>query len=169
MNAKSFCEHLVAVLTTAGAEQRLALLAGELAVYFKVQPHEVGLFRFEGEARTASFVWPPHRLGQEVRIPVHLFTGSLVSATARQRRGSINNAFAATPHLHVFEQGLAERDHCIPLQKVMTAPGLEGERLRWIVQVSRKGATPAEAGPDFTAVQLEELEVIAQFLVELPL
>lgn len=99
-----------------------------------------------------------------MKIPVKLFTTSMVSATARDRRGSIDNAFAATPHLHMFEQTLTEREHRLPLQKVMTAPGGQEDQLLWIGQISRKGETREEAGPDFTDAQLRELEVLADCL-----
>lgn len=168
MHTDTFCRHLAAVLATAAAEHRLEALAGELAGFFKVQSHEIGLFKLDKTGRSALFVWPPHRLAQEVRIPIKSFAASLVSATARTCRGSINNTFAATSHLHMFEHALVEREHCIPMQKVMTAPGADGEQLRWIVQISRKGRTLAEAGPDFTDEQLQELEVITRFIATLP-
>ncbi|TLM63139.1 MAG: hypothetical protein FDZ69_12420 [Deltaproteobacteria bacterium] len=152
------------LVAAAPPEQQLEQVAGILAAHFRVSPHEVGLFRFDAAGRTATFLWPPQDLGSAVKIPVKLFTTSLVSTTARDQRGSIDNAFADTPHLHMFEQALTEREHRLPLQKVMTAPGMTEEKLLWIVQISRKGRTRAEAGADFTPAQLRELEVLADCL-----
>jgi hypothetical protein len=146
------------------AEQCLEQVARILAAHFEVSAHEVGLFKFDAAGRTATFLWPPQSLGSTVKIPVKLFTTAQVSTTARDRRGSIDNAFADTPHLHMFEQALTEHEHRLPLQKVMTAPGLKDDRLIWIVQISRKGQTRAEAGPDFTDEQLRQLEVLADCL-----
>ena len=69
----------------------------------------------------------------------------------------------------MFELSLAEKEHCIPLQKVMSAPCVDGDVLRWIIQVSRKGHTAEEAGADFTAQDLARLEQIAATVATLPL
>jgi hypothetical protein len=164
MNLETTYRQLSELVAGAAAEQRLESVAAILAEHFKVSPHEVGLFKFDASGRTATFLWPPQDLGSTVKIPVKLFTTSLVSATARDKHGSIDNTFAATPHLHMFEQALTEREHRLPLQKIMTAPGMKEDQLLWIVQISRKGASREEAGPDFTDEQLRQLEVLADCL-----
>jgi len=169
MTTDTFCRKLTELVTASVTEQRLEIVAHELAAHFAVKPHEVGLFKFDSAGRTAAFVWPPQQLANTLKIPVKLFNTALVSTTAQQLRGSIDNAFAQTPHLHMFEQALTEREHRLPLQKVMTAPGLKEDRLQWIIQISRKGHTRDEAGPDFTAEELNRLETVAGCLATLPL
>lgn len=164
MSLETVYRRLSELVAGAPPEQQLEAVAAILAEHFMVSSHEVGLFKFDAAGRTATFLWPPQDLGSAVKIPVKLFTTSLVSATARDKRGSIDNAFAATPHLHMFEQALTEREHRLPLQKVMTAPGVKEDQLLWIVQISRKGETREAAGPDFTDEQLRQLEVLADCL-----
>lgn len=164
MSMQTVYRQLSEIVAATPPEQCLEQVAGIIAAHFKVSPHEVGLFKFDAAGRTATFLWPPQALGSAVKIPVKLFTTAQVSTTAREKRGSIDNAFADTPHLHMFEQALTEREHRLPLQKVMTAPGLKDDKLLWIVQVSRKGQTREEAGPDFTIEQLRHLEVLADCL-----
>lgn len=164
MNLETVYRQLSEIVATAPPEQCLEQIAGVFAAHFAVSPHEVGLFKFDAAGRTATFLWPPQNLGSTVKIPVKLFTTSLVSTTARERNGSIDNSFAETPHLHMFEQALTEREHRQPLQKVMTAPGIKDDKLLWIVQISRKGQTREAAGPDFTTEQLRQLEVLADCL-----
>jgi len=167
MNVETFCRHLEHAVVAAWPEQRLETLANELALFFRVDPHEVGLFRLETDGRLAVFVWPPHRLDTAIKIPVSSFTSSLISATARERKGTIDNTFASTKHLHMFEHALSDKEHCVPLQKVMTAPAVKNDKLAWIIQVSRKARTLDEAGPDFTSLELAHLERIAGTLPEL--
>lgn len=167
MNVETFCRHLEHAVAAAWPEQRLETLAGELALFFRVDPHEVGLFKLETDGRMAVFVWPPHRMDTAIKIPVSSFTTSLISATARQRQGSIDNAFASTRHLHMFEHALTDKEHCVPLQKVMTAPAVKNDKLVWIVQISRKAKSLSEADPDFTNLELKQLEQIAQTLPDL--
>lgn len=165
---EEYCRKLDEAINHPEPGRRLELAARVLADCFAVRDHEVGLFQLDDPGRTATFLWPPQHLGSTLKIPIKLFTTSLVSATAQKLHGSIDNAFASTPHLHMFEQTLTEQEHRLPLQKIMTAPGVKDGRLRWIVQISRKGRTLEEAGPDFTSDQLRRLEALAGCLANLP-
>lgn len=167
MDREEVCRQLSAAVAADDPARQLELAAGVFAAHFAVQLHEVGLFRFDATGRTATFLWPPQDLGSAVKIPVKLFTTSQVSITARELQGSVDNAFASTPHLHMFEQALTEHEHRLPLQKVMTAPGLKDGKLQWVVQISRKGRTREDAGPDFTAADLQRLEILADCLANL--
>lgn len=166
MTIDLFCRHLARLLLPLDPTARVAATAHELAGFFQVEPHEVGIFVVDSQQRTANFAWPPHT-GRAINLPLKSFTTSLVSATARERRGLIDNAFATTPHLHMFEHGLVEREQRQTIQKVMSVPVSHNQALRWIVQVGRKGNTAAEAGPDFTAENLQQLERIAEAIAPL--
>jgi len=161
MTVENFCLHFSRVLSSIGSELRLELAAREIAAFFAVEPHEVGLFQVDSSGRTATFRWPPHS-GNAIHIPLKTFISSLVSETAKERRGLVDNHFVKTPHLHMFEHGLTERDQRLPVQRIMSVPVADADgTLRWILQLSRKGQTQEESGPAFTEQDLQALERVA--------
>jgi hypothetical protein len=161
MTIDSFCRRFAASLAKASEEDFAAAAAGEIAGFFGTEPHEVGLFQIDSSGRFAIFRWPPQRLDSLITIPIKSFASSLISATARDRRATVDNAFAGTRHLFIYEQALAEKEQRLTVQKIMSAPVVAGGQLAWIIQVTRKGLTAEEAGPDFTATDLEHLERIS--------
>jgi len=48
----------------------------------------------------------------------------------------------------------------------MSAPILLDRKIVGVIQVSRKGKTASDAGPDFTHPQLRELKAVADTLAE---
>jgi hypothetical protein len=69
------------------------------------------------------------------------------------------------PHASVFEGvPVAEALRADPIQKIMSSPILQGNKSLGVVQVSRKGKSPTDAGPDFTALQMRNLKSIADAL-----
>jgi hypothetical protein len=55
------------------------------------------------------------------------------------------------------------------IQKLMSAPVLDPQRkVLGVVQVCRKGFDPNTAGPDFTLDDLQQLELAAKVLSNLP-
>jgi GAF domain-containing protein len=130
---------------------------------FAVQPHEVAILSLAPDERFLRFL-VPENLRAVGRIPVST-TNSLAARTARDSRAEIINHFSVVPHASVFEAvPLAEEQRGDAIQKIMSAPiVLNGETIG-VVQVSRKGKTAAEAGPDFTHPQLRDLKAIADAL-----
>jgi len=146
----------------------------ELAKLFSVRHTEVGVLRLEGEF--LRFLYPVE-LQEAGRIPI---SGSGVAAkTARTRKSELHNNFAHVPHRTVFELiKLKDKDADLKnkdaqpepspdtppkIQKLMSAPIIgERKRVLGVVQVSRKGPHPAAAGPDFTTIELEDLERTAR-------
>src|SRR5437763_1404091 len=72
-------------------------------------------------------------------------------------RAEIDNNFSAARHAVVFENIKLSGETTEPIQKVISAPILFDSRVVGVIQVSRKGLTPAAAGPDFTAEHLGNL------------
>ena len=164
-----FCRNLQVKISAAVPETRLNILADEIALFFDVVGHDVGIFKLDRGSHNALFAWPPNRTNQEIKVPLNFYKSSFVSTTAKNGHGSIDNNFSSSPHLHVFEHILTDKEQCIPIQKVMTAPGRNEGKICWIIQVTRKGKTLADSGPDFTSEQLKALEIISQFVVGLPM
>lgn len=76
---------------------------------------------------------------------------ALAARTARDNRPEINNDFAAVRHATVFEGVKAAATSGESIQKILSAPILNDGKLVGVIQISRKGDTPASVGPDFTS------------------
>jgi len=128
---------------------------------YAVQHHEVAIFVLSDDARFLKFV-VPEKLQTVGQIPL-TSTNSLAARTAREKRPEIINHFSVVPHASVFEAvPLTEEQRGEPIQKIMSAPMLFEKKIMGVIQISRKGSTSAEAGPDFTPPELRELRTIAE-------
>lgn len=161
MNIESFCRQLAVGLSSVPQEKRAEMTACEIALFFEVQEHEIGLFQINPISHMAV-LRAPLSIGNPATIPIQSIASSQLVSTVREQRGSIDNNFSRTPHLHMVERTLAEREQRVPVQKIMSAPiAAEGE-VRWVIQVTRKGKTRDEAGADFTEGDLRHLENMAK-------
>jgi GAF domain-containing protein len=130
---------------------------------YSVEPHEVAILGLTVDERSLRFLAPVN-LREVGQIP--LSSGSALAArTVRERRGEIVNHFYVVPHASVFEGvPIAEQQRSEPIQKIMSAPIMLGNKVIGVLQVSRKGRTAADAGPDFTYPQLRDLKTISDAL-----
>ncbi len=164
MKIDEFCAKLDGRLAGhASAEECLEAAVNALCQAFGVKSHEVAIFAFAPVQESFSFLWPVSlRSSGAVPISAHK---SLVAQTARDRRGSLNNAFAATPHASFFER-FRHKDagHTHPIQKIMSIPVEKDGAVQWVIQLSRKGEDAAAAGQDFTANELAALERIGKVI-----
>lgn len=130
---------------------------------FGVQPHEVAILSLTPDERSLRFL-APDNLRIVGQIPLSS-TNSLAARTVREKRPELINHFTVVPHASVFEAvPIADEMRGDPIQKIMSSPIMSGNQVLGVVQVSRKGKTLAEAGPDFTHPQLRELKTIADTL-----
>ena len=62
------------------------------------------------------------------------------------------------------------RDRPVPIQKMITVPILNADEAIGVAQISRKGESPAEAGPDFSGADVRKAEdffrQVAPYLVK---
>ena len=134
-----------------------------ISKHFAVKFHEVAILGLTPDERSLRFLAPENlcAIGQ-----VPLSSGrSLAARTLREKRAELINHFAVVPHASVFEAvPIAEDQPGEAIQKIMSAPIVFGARAIGVLQVSRKGKTIADAGPDFTHSQLRELKTIADAL-----
>lgn len=134
----------------------------ELATIFDVKPHEVALLRVDSHA--LRFVYPA-QLQSAGFIP--LSSSAVAARTAVGKIPELFNQFAAVPHHTFFETVKLTEEQLTAaqqtIQKLMSAPILdERNETLGVVQVCRKGITPAAAGADFTVEELELLERAAR-------
>lgn len=135
-------------------------LCAELADIFRVRRDEVALLRLQG--RMLQFIFPAE-LRAAGAIP--LSSSAVAARTATSRKAEVFNSFVRVKHSSVFEMVKLGNEEAAPnpevrvIQKLMTAPVLgKNGAVVGVVQISRKGATLAAAGPDFSAEDLELLE-----------
>lgn len=132
-----------------------------IAKNFGVQSHEVAILGLTPDERSLHFL-APDNLRPIGEIPLSSIT-SLAVRTIRERRPEAINHFSVVPHATVFEGvPIAEDRRGEQIQKIMSAPILLDNRVVGVLQVSRKAAGAAEAGPDFTQAQLRELVIICE-------
>jgi GAF domain-containing protein len=142
----------------------MARAASLIAKNFAVQPHEVAILGLATDERFLLFV-VPEALREVGTIPLSSTT-SLAARTVREQRAEIANNFSSTPHAFVFE-GVPLPPELLrgdPIQKIMSVPIVLDGKAIGVIQVSRKGTTPAEAGPDFAHQELRELKIVADAL-----
>jgi hypothetical protein len=130
----------------------------ELGKLFSVDIDEVAVLELAVSGKALQFVIPA-KLKAVGQIPLSSTT-ALAARTARERRSDIVNNFANSRHASVFEGVPLGRSQNEVIHKIMSAPIVQGDKVIGVAQISRKGATPAEAGPDFTPRDLNELQAI---------
>jgi len=143
-----------------------AWFAVQVGKSFRVQADEVAILEVVDKGRLLKFLIPEklHAVGT---IP--LTTNSALAArTAREKRSELNNSFTSARHATVFEGvPLSPRSGEL-IHKIMSAPILADGKVVGVVQISRKGQSPMDAGPDFSQQDLRELislnDVLARFI-----
>jgi len=133
----------------------LAKVGLTLAKLFGVELDEVAILKFEAKYKSLKFVIPA-QLSLVGSIPL-TSTTALAAKTARERRPDLLNNFSSARHANVFEAVPLGRDPGELIQKIMSAPILDGTRVQGVVQISRKARTLALAGADFTQKDLRTL------------
>jgi len=150
-------------LTSANAEK----IGLELAKAFNVRSDEVGILRLNGGDLVFSY---PAKLQTVGRIPLNT-KNSVAVRTVKTRRPEIMNHFANVKHTTIFEavqlsdqriqSGESENSRSYIIQKLMSAPVVNGSDVKGVIQISRKGSTLQAAGADFTQADLQRLVACA--------
>lgn len=141
-------------------KERVELIVALLCTAFGAGKDEVALFSFDKSREVLVFIWPKS-LNTIGSIPLNAHR-CLVSKTAVEQKGGLDNRFSSTPHLHMFEHFLSEKDKRIPIQKIMSAPILSGGILKGVVQIARKGQDRESSGADFNNSDLEFLSATTE-------
>ena len=126
-----------------------------LAKLFGVDKDEVAILKFIPKYKSLKFVIP-EKLSLVGTIPL-TSTTALAARTARERKPELVNNFSTARHANVFEAVPLGRDPNELIQKIMSAPILDGMRVHGVVQISRKAKSLAQAGADFTPSELRAL------------
>ena len=124
---------------------------------FACKQDEVAIMLLSVDSRHLRFI-APRRFADLGSIPVTKRDSIAVGVLAR-KSGEANNNVPNVKHVSFFES-IKLRDRPAPIQKMVTVPILVSGKAIGVAQVSRKGETPREAGPDFTASDLQRAQQI---------
>jgi len=124
---------------------------------FACKQDEVAILLLSTDARHLRFI-APRRFADLGSIPLTKRDSIAVGVLSR-RAGEVINNVPMVKHVAFFES-IKLRDKPAPIQKMVTTPiFLRGQPIG-VAQVSRKGDTAREAGPDFTAADLQHAQQI---------
>jgi hypothetical protein len=156
---------LVSALESKGAapdSDDLDKVGRALAKLFSVETDEIAILKVVPKFKALKFVIP-EKLSPVGTIPL-TSTTALAARTARERKPELVNNFSTARHANVFEAVPLGRDPSELIQKIMSAPILDGTRVQGVVQVSRKARSLAQAGADFTQKELRTLVSLSSAL-----
>jgi transcriptional regulator with GAF, ATPase, and Fis domain len=142
--------------------ENLQTLAGKLAALFHVDSDEVAILALISSGKVLQFL-VPEKLKAIGFIPL-TSTSALAAKTARERRAEVQNNFSTSRHASVFEAVPLGRRGDENIHKIMSVPILADTKAVGVVQISRKGRTAKDAGPDFNSDELRKLQAVANTL-----
>jgi hypothetical protein len=135
--------------------EALNIFSTTLGSLFGVKADEVAVLRLAKQEKCLHFILPTQLRGIGT-IPLSS-SSALAARTARERKPEVLNAFAGARHASVFEGVPMGRRADEAIQKIMSAPVMSGSEVLGVVQISRKGRSQKEAGPDFSRGNLKAL------------
>jgi hypothetical protein len=145
----------------------LESVSGAIAKLLGVRSDEVAIMELHLASKALKFVLP-QKLRAVGSIPL-TSSAALAARTVRERRSDVINNFAQSRHASVFEGVPLGRGQGVCIQKLMSMPILQEGKVLGVVQISRKGESQQDCGPDFKAIDLKALqglaEVLARFLL----
>ncbi|MGH9744059.1 MAG: GAF domain-containing protein [Candidatus Acidiferrum sp.] len=157
--------HAVESDATASSQISLSSIAERIAKNLGVRPDEIALMGVSNRWRHLYFLVPAS-LKQVGFIPLSS-TSAIAARTARESRPDIVNNLASVRHATVFEGVKIAGETSELIQKMISAPILSGDKVVGVIQVSRKGASVKEAGPDFSSDDLGKVLALCKPLGKL--
>jgi len=126
---------------------------------FGAKSDEVAILILSSDERHLRFL-APRKFAELGTIPVTKRDSIAVNILAKKAGEAMNNV-PMVKHVAFFES-VKLRDRAVPIQKMITVPILFEGNAIGVAQISRKGESPAEAGPDFTAADVRKAQELFQ-------
>jgi hypothetical protein len=134
---------------------------------FSCKPDEVAILVLTSDGKHLRFI-APRKFTDLGTIPITK-RDSIAVTVLGKRSGEVMNNVPMVKHVSFFES-VKLRDRVVPIQKMITVPILFRGQALGVAQISRKGETPGEAGPDFTTTDVRRaqdiFEGVAPYLAE---
>jgi len=122
---------------------------------FACKTDEVAILILTTDGKHLRFV-APRRFTDLGTIPITK-RDSIAVATLGKKTGEAMNNVPMVKHVAFFES-VKLRDRVVPIQKMITVPILNRGTVIGVAQVSRKGETPGDAGPDFSSADVKKAQ-----------
>ena len=161
-------ERLASAITTQkSGEQQLSLptVAERISKVLGVKPDEVAILAVSEKWKHLHFL-VPQALKNVGFIPLSS-PSALAARTARENRTEVDNKFHETRHASVFEGVKSESLTAEAIQKIVSAPITVENRIVGVLQISRKSASFASAGPDFSSDDVTKITSLCRPLGKL--
>jgi hypothetical protein len=123
---------------------------------FGAKPDEVAILMTTADGRHLRFV-APRKFADLGTIPITKRDSIAVNVFAKKLGEAMNNV-PMVKHVAFFESVKIRDRPVSPIQKMITVPIVSDGDVVGVAQISRKGETPAEAGPDFTPGDLQKAQ-----------
>lgn len=139
-----------------GLEAGCEALAQAIADAIQVRPDEVAILLLTSSRETLKFVWPRALYESRSAFPAshkYAFASGILSTM----KGKVDNKLSESKHLKFFENVKGLETSGMPIQKMLALPLVAGPTPIGVVEVSRKGKSAAEAGPNFTPQDAQTL------------
>lgn len=134
---------------------------------FGCKQEEVAILLLSADGKHLRFI-APRRFSELGTIPTSKRDSIAVGVLAK-RTGEVINNVPMVKHVSFFES-IKLRDKPSPIQKMVTTPLVVRGQPVGVAEISRKGETVRDAGPDFTPADLKKareiFDGIAPFLAE---
>ena len=124
---------------------------------FGAKADEVALLFLTSDGKHLRFA-APRKFIDLGTIPITKRDSIAVTIFGRKAGEAINNV-PMVKHVSFFES-VKLRDRAVPIQKMITVPILHEGRAVGVAQVSRKGESASEAGPDFSPADVQKAQDI---------
>jgi hypothetical protein len=124
---------------------------------FGAKSDEVAILFLTSDRKHLRFA-APRKFSDLGTIPITKRDSIAVNIFGRKTGEAMNNV-PMVKHVAFFES-VKIRDRAVPIQKMITVPILNHGEAVGVAQVSRKGETAAEAGPDFTPADANKAQEI---------
>jgi len=146
-----------------GAEQRgavLEALASTVSKALNLRPDEVAILMLSRDRTLLEFVYPSELAEGSNKFP--LSVPSLAGRVVQTGRSVLVNAAREVPHLVFYERIRIKEERPRLIQKLL-AVGVRGSdgKVQAVIEVSRRGDSLTEAGPDFRPEDQQRLERLA--------
>lgn len=122
----------------------------------------VAILLLKDAGKVFRFAYPLELFkGQSNVFPVS--RNNIAGQVILSERGNVENNLSRVPHFGVYEKAKIKGKTPKPIQKMVTAPLiLPDKNMLGVIQISKRGETPQEAGPDFAPADLGKLNQVCQ-------
>lgn len=143
-------------------EEVLGAVGSTLSKAFSLRPDELAILVLNRERTMLRFVYPLE-LAEGGRNTFPLTMSSLAGRVIQTGRTVLMNAVRDVPHLGIYERIRIRETTPREIQKllVVAVQGPDGKP-QAVIEISRRGKSVAEAGPDFRPEDQQRLERLAQ-------